>query len=324
MTDTDRAERLSRELDAAFRNRADLYRLFYDTLATRLGTVEAEALMVEAVEQRGREVAASAFAGFGPNDARALGEAFLAVSPDGGRLYPTDVERDERSIAFKVHRCPLKDAWVEAGLDGEALATMCRIAGAFDRGLFEATGVRFANVTWVPGHGDGCCHIFLQDRDAGEGGGPAGRNQTRPEEAMNVRIAQEDLEKAACLALRRAVFIDEQGVAAALEIDGLDDESTHVLAASGGTPIGAARFRIVGDAVKIQRVCVSQDFRGHGVGAKIIGFIVEHARQNRLARFARLGAQTHALDFYRKLGFEVIGPEYLDAGIPHRDMQLAL
>jgi hypothetical protein len=166
MTDTDRAERLSRELDAAFRNRADLYRLFYDTLAARLGAVEAEALMVESVEQRGREVAAAAFAGFGPNDACALGEAFLAVSPDGGRLYPTDVERDEHSIAFKVRRCPLKDAWVEAGLDGEALATMCRVAGAFDRGLFEATGVRFANVTWTPGHGDGCCHIFLRDRDA--------------------------------------------------------------------------------------------------------------------------------------------------------------
>ena len=56
-------------------------------------------------------------------------------------------------IAFKVRRCPLKDAWVEAGVGDEKLATLCRIAGAFDRGLFEATGVRFANVTWTPGHG---------------------------------------------------------------------------------------------------------------------------------------------------------------------------
>lgn len=166
-TDTEaRAQKLARELESAFRNRADLYRLFLDELTGEMGAERAEALMIRAVEQRGREVAAAAFAGFGANDARAIGEAFLAVSPDDGRMYPTEVERSEDRIAFKVKRCPLKDAWVEAGVGEEKLATLCRIAGAFDRGLFEATGVRFTNVTWTPGHGDGCCHICLTDRDA--------------------------------------------------------------------------------------------------------------------------------------------------------------
>lgn len=160
---TDRAERLARELDAAFRNRADLYRLFYEELEAAFGPEQAEALMVRAVERRGREVAAAAFAGYGPEDARAVGEAFLAVSPDGGRMYPTEVERRDDGISFYVKRCPLKDAWIAAGLDGERLATMCRIAGAFDRGLFEATGIRFDNVTWSPGHGSGCCHIHLRN-----------------------------------------------------------------------------------------------------------------------------------------------------------------
>jgi L-2-amino-thiazoline-4-carboxylic acid hydrolase-like protein len=161
-----RAEKLSRELDSAFRNRADLYRLFLDELTAELGAEKAEAVMVRTIEQRGREVAAVAFADFGPNDAPAIGEAFLAVSPDGGRMYPTEVERSS-DRAFKVRRCPLKDAWVEAGVGEEKLATLCRIAGAFDRGLFEATGVRFDNVTWTPGHGPGCCRITLTNRDSG-------------------------------------------------------------------------------------------------------------------------------------------------------------
>lgn len=161
-----RAEKLAAELDAAFRNRADLYRLMLDELATELGDAKAEEILVRAIEKRGREVAVVAFASFGPNDARAVGEAFLAVSPDGGRMYPTDVERSDHHIAFKVKRCPLKDAWVGAGVGDDRLATLCRIAGAFDRGLFEATGVRFDNVTWTPGHGSGCCHICLTDRDA--------------------------------------------------------------------------------------------------------------------------------------------------------------
>jgi hypothetical protein len=161
------AETLAAELEAAFRNRADLYRLMLDELTADLGADRAETLMIRIIEKRGREVAAAAFAKFGPNDARAIGEAFLAVSPDGGRMYPTDVERQADRIAFRVKRCPLKDAWVDAGVGEEKLATLCRIAGAFDRGLFEATGVRFGNVTWTPGHGSGCCHIALTDRDAG-------------------------------------------------------------------------------------------------------------------------------------------------------------
>lgn len=160
-----RAEKLSRELDAAFRNRADLYRLFLDELTAELGPEAAEAIMIRTIEKRGREVAALAFNDFGPNDACAVGEAFLAVSPDDGRMYPTDVECSDTGIAFKVRRCPLKDAWVQAGVGEEKLATLCRIAGAFDRGLFEATGVRFENVTWTLGHGPGCCHIRLTNRD---------------------------------------------------------------------------------------------------------------------------------------------------------------
>ena len=75
--------------------------------------------MIRAIEQRGKEVAAAAFASFGANDAPAIGEAFLAVSPDGGLMYPTDVERGDDRIAFRVKRCPLKDAWVEAGVGDE-------------------------------------------------------------------------------------------------------------------------------------------------------------------------------------------------------------
>ena len=165
MTDQ-RTEKLARELELAFRNRADLYRLFLDELTAEFGAGHAEELMIRTIEKRGREVAEAAFSSFGPNDARAIGEAFLAVSPDEGRMYPTDVERSDRHIAFKVRRCPLNDAWVAAGVSGEKLTTLCRIAGAFDRGLFETTGVRFDNVTWTPDHGPGCCHITLTNKDA--------------------------------------------------------------------------------------------------------------------------------------------------------------
>ncbi len=156
-----RVEKLTAELETAFRNRADLYRLLLEELTDEIGADAAEALMTRAVTRYGQEVAAAAFADFGPSDAKALGEAFLAASPNGGGMYPTEVERGADEITFKVRRCPLKDAWTATGVGDEKLTTLCRIAGAFDRGLFEATGVRFSNVTWSPGHGSGCCSISL-------------------------------------------------------------------------------------------------------------------------------------------------------------------
>ena len=135
------AETLSRELEASFRNRADLYRLFSPN--SPANTVRKRPR--RSWSGRSRSAAGRsplAFSGFGPNEAREIGEAFLAVSPDGGRMYPTEVERSD-GISFQVKRCPLKDAWREAGVGDEKLETLCRIAGAFDRGLFEATGVRF-------------------------------------------------------------------------------------------------------------------------------------------------------------------------------------
>jgi hypothetical protein len=154
-------EKLRQDLEAAFRARANLYRLFHDELTARLGRVEGEALMARVIERHGSEAAAH-YRRPGA-DARAVGEAFLAASPDGGRMYPAAVERQQDGIDIRVERCPLKDAWRDAGLSPERVATLCRIAGAFDKGLFEAAGLRFSNETWSAERGGGCCHIFLRD-----------------------------------------------------------------------------------------------------------------------------------------------------------------
>ena len=156
-------ETLRAELEASFRNRAELYRLMLSEMVAELGQERGEALMVRIIHKRGQEVGTGYFKAKGPS-ALAVGEAFLAVSPDQGRMYPTNVTRQSNGIEFRVQRCPLKDAWQEAGLDATTTATLCRIAGAFDKGLFEAAGVDFRNETWSAQRGGGCCHIMLTDK----------------------------------------------------------------------------------------------------------------------------------------------------------------
>jgi predicted GNAT family N-acyltransferase len=127
-----------------------------------------------------------------------------------------------------------------------------------------------------------------------------------------------------CRALRRIVFIEEQGVSEADEVDGRDDAALHVLATQDGKPLGCARILISGDVAKIGRVCVLKEARGTGLGAAIIAACLDAARAQPGTSIAKLGAQTHALAFYEKLGFVAFGPVYDDAGIPHRDMERAL
>jgi predicted GNAT family N-acyltransferase len=129
---------------------------------------------------------------------------------------------------------------------------------------------------------------------------------------------------ATCRALRRAVFIEEQGVAEADEIDDKDGEAIHLLAKVDGLPMGSARLLLSGETGKIGRVCVLPQARGIGLGAALMRAAVAQLRDQPGVIRAKLGAQTHALGFYERLGFVAEGPVYDDAGIPHRDMVMVL
>lgn len=127
-----------------------------------------------------------------------------------------------------------------------------------------------------------------------------------------------------CFALRHEVFVMEQGVPLAEERDALDAQATHLLVTDAGQPVGAARILFLRDTAKIGRVCVLKPARGTGLGADLIEAAVAIARNTPGITKAKLGAQTHALGFYEKLGFQAFGPIYDDAGIDHRDMVLNL
>ncbi|MCU0816561.1 MAG: GNAT family N-acetyltransferase [Cypionkella sp.] len=127
---------------------------------------------------------------------------------------------------------------------------------------------------------------------------------------------------ATCRALRRRVFIEEQGVSEADEIDDKDGEAIHLLARVEGRPVGSARLLILGETGKIGRVCVLAQARGTGLGAALMRAAVAELRKRPGVRRAKLGAQTHALGFYERLGFVAVGPVFDDAGIPHREMVL--
>jgi predicted GNAT family N-acyltransferase len=122
-------------------------------------------------------------------------------------------------------------------------------------------------------------------------------------------------------AVRRAVFIDEQGVPEALDWDEHDAVALHFLATTlDGTPIGCARLLPDGH---IGRMAVLPAWRGHGVGRSLLAAVLNAAQARGHAEL-RLSAQTHAADFYLRAGFVTEGIEYEEAGIPHVAMRKRL
>ena len=122
------------------------------------------------------------------------------------------------------------------------------------------------------------------------------------------------------IAIRLAVFVAEQRVPLAEEIDSHDPLSEHALAYAGGKAVGTGRLLPDGH---IGRMAVLAHWRGRGVGAAILARLLDRARA-RGFEHALLNAQTHAIGFYAKQGFEVDGPPFIEAGIAHVQMRLEL
>jgi ElaA protein len=136
---------------------------------------------------------------------------------------------------------------------------------------------------------------------------------------MTIIQAETEAEREMCYALRRAVFMAEQGVTPADEWDGLEDECHHFLALDGETPVATARLRPMGASA----VAVARTHRGTGLGSQILRHVLDFARAQGVAT-VRLEAQTTAIAFYTRQGFVAHGAEFDDAGIAHRAMRLNL
>jgi hypothetical protein len=154
-------EQLRQQLYESFANRAHLYHLIFEELRAELGPQRAEEVLGRAISRRGAQKAA-AYARFAPGDLEGLKGAFVSGLPDGGAMFAPEVVRcDAEGLDLKFHRCPLKQAWLDAGRPEAEVATLCRIAARVDQGMFEAAGFRFGADTYQPG-GEGCCFLHVR------------------------------------------------------------------------------------------------------------------------------------------------------------------
>ena len=126
------------------------------------------------------------------------------------------------------------------------------------------------------------------------------------------------------VAIRRRVFIEEQGVPEADELDGHDAERSHFLARDAqGRAIGCACLRSYGAKHKVERVAALSELRGSGIGRALMSAVEAHARKLGQRELV-LHAQAAVVEFYAKLGWTSVGAIFHEAGIAHQKMEKRL
>jgi predicted GNAT family N-acyltransferase len=137
--------------------------------------------------------------------------------------------------------------------------------------------------------------------------------------AFEIAAASWDREhdRSLMIGIRNEVFVVEQAVPIEIELDGADAHCRHLLAFDAQhRAIGTARMQASGH---VGRIAVVAAWRKHGVGSRLVEAMIERARAAGLES-VDLDSQVHALGFYEKLGFEVCGEVFMEAGIPHQNM----
>ncbi|WP_028559142.1 GNAT family N-acetyltransferase [Paenibacillus pinihumi] len=135
-----------------------------------------------------------------------------------------------------------------------------------------------------------------------------------------IRITTEQ-EFAAASRIRKVVFCEEQGVPEENEFDEYDvDPSTdHILVYYEGQPAAVGRLRVVGDAGKLERICVLASHRKYGLGKAVVEKLESLAKEKGLKK-GKLNAQVQAENFYKRLGYAVASEVFMEENIPHVTM----
>jgi predicted GNAT family N-acyltransferase len=118
--------------------------------------------------------------------------------------------------------------------------------------------------------------------------------------------------------IRYAVFVEEQHVPAAIEMDDRDPVCRHVLASIAGEPVGTGRIDLAKQG-KIGRVAVVASHRRSGVGAALMDALHGIALRHGLTS-AWCHAQLSAVPFYERIGYRAASDVFEEAGIPHVKM----
>jgi len=81
--------------------------------------------------------------------------------------------------------------------------------------------------------------------------------------------------------------------------------------------------KINNQTLKIRQMAVQNNLQGKGIGASLMSF-VENLARDKGYRNLVMHARDTAIGFYEKFGYKVLGEQFLEVGLPHHLMAKSL
>jgi ElaA protein len=117
--------------------------------------------------------------------------------------------------------------------------------------------------------------------------------------------------------LREAVFVVEQNCVYQ-DADGKDFAALHLCGKHNGALVAYSRIYPEKGAIHIGRVVTASEYRKKGLAYELMHKAHDLAAKNYSGfNEIHISAQKYLEEFYRKLGYKIVGEEYLEDGIPH-------
>lgn len=139
-----------------------------------------------------------------------------------------------------------------------------------------------------------------------------------------VKFVETESELEGAINVRMRVFVVEQQIPVAEEIDDADATATHAIALYQGQIVGTGRLLYRDDGMaQIGRMAVDRQFRRQGIGGRILAFLEDEARAQGIGS-CLLHAQEYVKAFYAGSGYVERGDLFLEADIPHIEMSKEL
>jgi len=138
---------------------------------------------------------------------------------------------------------------------------------------------------------------------------------------FSYKIVTCDVELQESFAVRRRVFVQEQGISEDLVFDGHDREALHMVVKDGQIVIGSARVQLLANnQAKLERMAVLRHYRRNGIGRKMLLFLNTVWKEKQVQQVI-VHAQLEVVPFYTLCGFDESGLPFLEAGIRHIKMR---
>ena len=124
------------------KNRARIYAHIYRELSKEVGEDKATMILKKAIYARGEEKGEQLSDRIKTPDLHELAVASVEGKGEMDAFGHEVVSENPDYLLLRLNRCPLVDAWKEAGIPPEGRKKMCDLAYQVDFGKFEAAGYR--------------------------------------------------------------------------------------------------------------------------------------------------------------------------------------